>query len=223
MGLVIVLLPADFPAHPHPVWRFYDALPDPLGWALVLTGVLALRRTTALALDAVTWLGVLALVVSVPLWLPQVNHLLVPAYNPHTDVSGQWFVSLPQTLFGFALARAVSRAGQQARPRDTYLAGRFGVLSWGFAACAVLPVIAYGAPLDPLVTPTELLVGLVQVAFCYYLFAAHRRELLGGPGPRDWTAVARGEASSRPSRGSRRSRGSETTTEPPPEGDGSAR
>jgi len=39
MGLVIVLVPAYFPAHPHPAWAVYDAVRDPGGWALVVAGV----------------------------------------------------------------------------------------------------------------------------------------------------------------------------------------
>ena len=91
MGLVIVLVPANFPRDPHPEWRFYDALPDPLGWLLVLAGVWALSRASDLDLDVVRWLGVVAFVVSVPLWFPQVSHLLVPEYNPDITVSFQWF------------------------------------------------------------------------------------------------------------------------------------
>ena len=99
MGLVVVLVPANFPRDPHPEWRFYDALPDPLGWLLVLAGVWALTRASDLDLDMVRWLGVVAFVVSVPLWFPQVSHLLVPEHNPDITVSFQWFVALPQTLF----------------------------------------------------------------------------------------------------------------------------
>lgn len=188
MGLVIVLLPAYVPAHPHPVWALYDALPDPIGWVLVVLGVRALaqapERARGLDLDAVRWLAVLALVVSVPLWFPQVNHLLVPRYNPGLDFSGQWAASLPQSLFGLALARQIGRAGQWHEPRDSYVAGRFGVLTWGFAALVVLPAVAYGGGVAALVNPTLVLIGLVNIAFIFYLFAVQRRPWLGGPGPR---------------------------------------
>lgn len=185
MGLVIVLIPANFPAHPSPEWASYDALPDPIGWALVLAGVWVLGRRTSIDLALTKFLGAAALVVSVPLWFPQLNHLLVPAYNPGIDTSGQWFASLPQTLFGFVLATSIARAGQD--HGDRYLAGRFGVLRWGFAALIVLPAIVYGGHLTDLQTPTLVLVGVVNVAFVYYLFAGHRREPLGGPGPRHRT------------------------------------
>ena len=136
MGLVIVLVPAYFPRDPHPAWAFYDALPDPVGWLLVLVGVRALRGH--LDVDLLTWLAWVALVVSVPLWLPQVNHLLVPEYNSGIDVSFQWFLSLPQTVFSLVLARTIGRAAERQVPRDRFVAGRYGVLTWAFAALRVV-------------------------------------------------------------------------------------
>lgn len=191
MGLVIVLLPANFPANPHPAWDFYDALPDPIGWAMVVAGVWALGRSSQLELTAVKWLAVVALLTSVPLWFPQVNHLLVPQYNPDITVSGQWFLSLPQTLFGLVLARQIGRTAELETPRDTYVAGRFGVLTWGFAALVVLPAVAYGGGVVGLEDPTLLLIGLVNLVFIYYLFSSSRRVFLGGPGPRDWVGEIR--------------------------------
>lgn len=181
MGLVIVFLPAYFPHDPHPAWQVYDALPDPIGWLLVLAGVRALRRH--LDVDVATWLAWVALVVSVPLWFPQLNHLLAPEYNDSIDVSFQWFLSLPQTAFSLALARAIGREAELQQPRDRFVAGRYGVLTWAFAALIVLPVIAYGGAVDSLVNPTLIGIGLVNVVFAYYLFRVHRREWLGGPGP----------------------------------------
>jgi hypothetical protein len=181
MGLVIVLVPANFPHDPHPAWQFYDALPDPLGWLLVLAGLRGLRGH--LDVDVVTWLGWVAFVLSVPLWLPQVNHLLVPEYNGSIDVSFQWFLFLPQTVFSLALARTIGRRAELEQPRDTFVAGRYGVLTWAFAALIVLPAVAYGGGVDNLVNPTLIGIGLVNVVFVYYLFRVHRREWLGGPGP----------------------------------------
>lgn len=198
IGLVIVLIPADFPHDPHPAWKFYDALPDPVGWAFVVAGVWALARAARLELTTVRWLAVLALLVSIPLWFPQVNHALAPESHPGAGFSGQWFLSLPANVFGLALARQLGRAGELEQPRDHYVAGRFGVLTWGFAAVIVLPVVAYGGGITSLQTPTLLLIGLVNLVFCYYLFAAHRRRFLGGPGPRDWTAPKRGREAAGP-------------------------
>jgi len=181
MGLVIVLVPAYFPHDPHPAWQVYDALPDPIGWLLVITGVRALGAH--LDVDVVRWFAWAAFAVSIPLWLPQVNHLLVPEYNDSIEVSFQWFLALPQTLFGLALARTIGRQAELQEPRDRFVAGRYGVLTWAFAALVVLPVVAYGGGVDSLVDPTLVAIGLVNVAFVYYLFRVHRREWLGGPGP----------------------------------------
>lgn len=180
IGLVIVLVPAYFPRNPHPAWAFYDALPDPIGWGFVLVGVWALAEH--LDLDVVKWFAVVAFLVSVPLWFPQLNHLLAPEYNKHIEVSFQWFVSLPQTLFSLFLARAISQAGISAQPRDTLVAGRFGLLTWGFGALVVLPVVAYGGGVEQLQGPALIVIGLVNVVFVYYLFRVYRRTWLGGPG-----------------------------------------
>ena len=181
IGLVIVLVPANFPRNPHPAWEFYDALPDPVGWGFVLAGVWALAEF--LDVDAVKWFCVVAFLVSVPLWFPQLNHLLAPEYNKDIQVSFQWFISLPQTLFSLFLARTIGQAGVAEQPRDRLVAGRFGVLTWGFGALVVLPVVAYGGGVKELQGPTLIAIGLVNVVFVYYLFRVHRRTWLGGPGP----------------------------------------
>jgi hypothetical protein len=191
MGLVIVLVPANFPHDPHPAWQFYDALPDPIGWLLVIAGMRAL--SAHVDVDVARWLAWTAFAVSVPLWFPQVNHLRVPEYTDSIEVSFQWFLALPQTVFGLALARTIGRRAELEEPRDRFVAGRYGVLTWAFAALVVLPVVAYGGGVDGLVNPTLIGIGLVNAAFVYYLFRVHRREWLGGPGPleihpRDHTA-----------------------------------
>jgi hypothetical protein len=174
MGLVIVIGTALFPANPSPSWQRYDALPDPIGWTLVLLGVFALARLDD-AFDSTRWLAGLAAVVSVPMWFPQVQHRM--------DASDEWFASLPQILFCLLLARDIGLRGAERTPRDLYVAQRFGLLVWGFAAIGVLPVIALGGDV-PQLTSTMLLVStLVNVAFVYFLFRVHRREWLGGPGP----------------------------------------
>jgi hypothetical protein len=191
MGLVIVLVPANFPHDPHPAWQFYDALPDPIGWLLVIAGMRAL--SAHFYVELARWIAGTAFAVSVPLWFPLVNNLLVPENNDSIEVSFQWFLALPQTVFGLALARTIGRRAELEEPRDRFVAGRYGVLTWAFAALVVLPVVAYGGGVDGLVNPTLIGIGLVNAAFVYYLFRVHRREWLGGPGPleihpRDHTA-----------------------------------
>src|SRR3954452_24836620 len=114
MGLLIVFLPAYFPHDPNPARAFYDALPDPIGWLMVVAGVRLLR--VHLDVGLLTWLGWVSFAVSVPLWFPQVNHLLVPEYNHSIDVSFQWFLSLPQTVFSLLLARSIRRAAELQAP-----------------------------------------------------------------------------------------------------------
>lgn len=174
MGMVIVVAFAYLPADPQPEWEHYDVLVNPLGWVLVLLGVFALARSDE-SFDAARWLALVAALVSVPMWFPQVEHRL--------DGSGQWFVSIPQTVFCLLLAQAIGVLGTQQSPPDRYVAKRFGLLVWGFAVVAVLPVLALGGGLTALQTPTQLISTLVNVVFIYLLFRVHRREWLGGPGP----------------------------------------
>jgi hypothetical protein len=174
MGMVIVIGSAFFPPNPSPSWERYDALPDPLGWLLVLFGVFALARVDDTFASS-RWLAGVAAAVSVPMWFPQVQHQL--------DASGEWAVSLPQIAFCLFLAREIGMAAPLQQPPDGYIAKRFGLLVWGFAVVAVLPVIALGGNVTQLTNTTLLFSTLVNLAFVYFLFRVHRREWLGGPGP----------------------------------------
>jgi len=174
MGMVIVIGTAYFPPDPSPGWQKYDALPDPLGWLLVLWGVFALVRANKV-FDSTRWLALVAAAVSVPMWFPQVNHQL--------DASGGWFVSLPQIAFCLVLSREIGLLAARQEPVDDYAAKRFGLLVWGFGLVAVLPVLAIGGGVKQLETPTAVSATLVTLAFVYFLFRVHRREWLGGPGP----------------------------------------
>jgi hypothetical protein len=174
MGMVIVIGSAVFPANPSPSWEHYDALADPAGWLLVVLGMVALARADDAFVTA-RWLAVLAGVVSVPMWFPQLHH--------HLDASGEWFASLPQLAFCLALSREIGLLGARQTPADGYVAKRFGLMVWGFAVIAVLPVLALGGGLSTLESTTLLVSLVVNVAFVYLLFRVHRREWLGGPGP----------------------------------------
>jgi hypothetical protein len=174
MGMVIVIGSAYFPAYPSPSWERYDALPDPLGWLLVLFGVFALARADD-TFDGIRWMAVIAALVSVPMWFPQVHHQL--------DASGEWFASLPQLVFCLFLAREIGMLGAGQSPRDGHVAKRFGLLVWGFTLAGVLPVFALGGDLTELESPTLVVSALVNVGLVYFLFRVHRREWLGGPGP----------------------------------------
>ena len=174
MGMVIVIGTASFPANPTPSWERYDALPNPLGWVLVLLGVFALAKADK-TFDSSRWLALVAAAVSVPMWFPQVAHRL--------DASGEWFASLPQLVFCLFLAREIALAGASRKPADGYVAKRFGLLVWAFALAGVLPVLAIGGNVKQLEMPTLVVSSLASVAFVYLLFCVHRRGWLGGPGP----------------------------------------
>ncbi len=186
MGLVIVYIPASFEIS----GEWYDALPDPLGWVLVLAGMAALRRH--LDIDIAYWLAWVALLVSIPLWLPQVTDLLPSIPEDLTTqadldeavkaASIAWFLALPQSAMALMLVRRIGEEGVARRPRDVFVAGRFGVLTWGLIATIVLPPVAYGADVENLISPTLIGIGVVNLALIYYLFRVHRREWLGGPG-----------------------------------------
>jgi hypothetical protein len=187
MGMVIVIGSALFPPNPSPSWARYDALPDPIGWLLVIFGMVALTRVDD-HFDTSRWLAVLAGVVSVPMWFPQLHH--------HLDASGDWFASLPQIAFCLVLSREIGLLGAQQTPPDRYVAQRFGLLVWGFAVVGVLPVVAIGGRVTGLENTTLLFSTLVNVAFVYFLFRVHRREWLGGPGPLEIAPASRAEGSS---------------------------
>jgi len=174
MGMVFVAGYAPFPAHPHPHWRVYDGLADPVGWVLVILGVQALPRALR-GLDGVRWAAWTAGAVSLPLWVPQLNHRL--------SDSGAWAVSMTQTVFCLLLARAIAENALTHEPDDPYLPRRFGLLMWAFVVLVVLPPIAIGGDVTALDDVTVGAGFIVNLAFIYYLFRVHRRTWLGGAGP----------------------------------------
>ena len=176
MGLVIVLAPGYFEIAGQP----YDFLADWLGWMLVIAGMRMLREH--LDVDIAYWLAWVALVVSLVFWFPQITDLLPQVDEPvkGVDPSVAWFISLPQAAFSLFLVKAIGQAGIEQTPRDTFVAGRFGVLSWAFIGSIALPPVAYAAA-ENLIRPTLIGIGLINVALIYYLFRVHRRTWLGGP------------------------------------------
>jgi hypothetical protein len=187
MGLVVIFIPADFRIAGH----VYDALPDPLGWILVISGLTTLRRV--IDVDVAYWFAWVALLVSIPLWIPQLadqlpsipGRLTTPAELSEATKAASiaWALSLPQSVMSLLLARRIGETAVVQEPRDVFVAGRFGVVTWSLAAIIVLPPIAYGGDVANLIRPTLLGIGLVNVVLIYYLFRVHRRVWLGGPGP----------------------------------------
>jgi hypothetical protein len=151
MGLVIVLVDASFAGH--------DGVPDPLGWALVVMGLLPLRAR--IQSDGVLLvLAVLSLAVSLVVYPPQVGTRL--------DPSAGWALSLPQLAFTFVLCTAVASLVQD-------LARRLRPLRWAFAVGAVGPVLVFGGGLDVLIGPIALVVVAADVYLVYLLFRASAR------------------------------------------------
>ena len=176
MGLVFLAAPSGFQIGDY-VW---DALPDPIGWLLVLAGVAGLRgHLDVSTLVPLTWT---AFAVSIVQWIPPVFEQLLPA-DQVAEASIKWAFFLPQALFFLVLVRLIGTAGLEQEPRDRYVAGRFGVLLWAAGALILLPAIAFGTQNSDLVDPTLITIGLVPWVFIYYLFRVHRRTWLGGPGP----------------------------------------
>lgn len=203
MGLVLVVFPADFPAHPHPAWNYYDALPPPIGWLLVLSGIQALIRTTEIDLRATRTAAFVAFALSIPMWFPQINHYVVPQYNPGVSQSWQWLVALPSWAFGYFFSQAIGDTAMAREPRERGIAGWFGLLRWGFIAAAVMPAVVYGADLRSFDTTMHMIIGMVEIGLMVAMFTYHRRVWLGGPGPRVWVtpqerAAAKAEAHDEP-------------------------
>ena len=181
MGLIVVFGVALFPAHPQPGWAVYDALADPVGWVLVVLGTkdLAARHPQ---LGAAHWAAVLAAVVSVPMWFPQVNHLVTGA--------GAWGVQVPQDVACLLLCVGIGRLGAEQRPPDAYAAKRCGLLTWGFVAVLVMPALVEGGGLTQLARPADLVKIVVVLCALWCFFRVHRRAWLGGPGPLEVPATA---------------------------------
>ncbi len=150
MGLVIVLVDAFFGG--------WDGVPDPLGWLLVLAGVLALRDhldVRGLVAAAVT--SLLVALATYP-----------PAVGARLDDNTGWVASLPALAFAFVLCTALAE-------QDEPLAGRFRVVRWLVVALAAGPVIVLGAGVDVLREPLGTLSVATQAYLIFLVFAASRR------------------------------------------------
>lgn len=155
MGLVIVLV--SIPVHG------YDVLADPVGWALAVAGLLALRHRLpqgpALVVAA-TVAGVASLVV----YSPVVRHAL--------SASGAWALSLPQAVFLVLLTGSLAGL---LRPHDVRLSRRLDVLRWAFVALLVAPALVYGGHVAGLLVPVALVATLADAYLVYLLFAQSRK------------------------------------------------
>lgn len=185
MGLLIVFWTAPFAIGGY-AW---DGLPDPLGWALVLAGAHALHRHVAI--QPALWAGWVALLASIPQWVPPLFEALLPDEDVVAEASIRWAFFLPQAIFCVLLVRAIGQAAIEQQPRDSYVAGRFGVLTWATGAIVVLPPVAYGVDDQALIDAALVGIVLVGLVLCFYLFRVHRRTWLGGPGPLEVASATR--------------------------------
>ncbi|WP_346385801.1 hypothetical protein [Nocardioides sp.] len=165
MGLVIVVLTAKF--------NGYDALPDPLGWLLVLAGVHALPEPLAQRGTLLTLAG-LAGAVSVAVWIPSVTDALYDA-----DPSLGWAANLPQIGFTAVLCHALAvlatEAGDQ-RPARWLRVNRTFVIAVG-----LLPILVFGAGVESLEVTSYVLAGASVLMLIWLLFSYASRPWAGAP------------------------------------------
>ena len=152
MGLVIVLVDAFLGG--------YDAVADPVGWVLVIAGVLTLRAVVVEGWTPLVWLSGASLVASVVTYPPQVASSLDPAAG--------WALSLPQLAFTYALCGALA-------PLSGGLEGRFRALRWVFLAVALGPVLVLSGSVAVLRDPLAFAVVAANVYLVYLLFRASGR------------------------------------------------
>jgi hypothetical protein len=160
MGLVIVALSA-------PIAGGYDALPDPLGWLLVILGIRGLPPDLPRR-HAVGTLAWLAAAVSVPVWFPAVTDA---AFGTHPSLG--WALSLPQ--LGFAALLCHSLATSAAAAGDTRAASWLRLEMAAVVLAAVLPVVVFGAGVASLEVTMSSGAALVLLALIWLLFAYSAR------------------------------------------------
>ena len=151
----------------------YDLYADPAGWLLILLGVRRLPVTFPFR-DTLLWVGVLAGVVSVGLWLPQVGGRLDGA-----EPALAWAVNLPQfgwlALFCHAAATAATEGG------DSRATAWFRTLLVGAVAVIVLPVLVLGGGMTAMETAAGAAVLLTPLTLIVLLFAYASRPWGGVP------------------------------------------
>lgn len=153
MGLVIVAVAARVNGE-------YDVLPDPVGWLLVLQGLGQLPARLPHR-PALSTLGLLALLMSIMLWFPDLADGL-----ERTDESLLWAANLPQLVFVAVLCRALSQvaAAEPARARWLRTAAALTVLA------ALLPVVVLGAGATSLTDVMVVGAALVLLLVIVLLF-----------------------------------------------------
>ena len=163
LGLVIVALVVD--------GNGWDLLPDPIGWALVLLGTLALPREIHRR-DAMVIAAALALASAV-IWPPGVAERVAD-----TDESLSWALSLPQLAYLFLLADGLRRAARGAEEGSR--AAWFATAETLVVGAAVLPVLVFGAGADALAGIAVLCATLALVLLVVLTVTSARAPWAGG-------------------------------------------
>lgn len=155
MGFVVIVLVARLGE--------YDALPDPVGWLLVLLGVRALPPSVPHQSPLLA-LGALAGAVAAVLWLPALGDRLLAA-----DPALGWAVNLPQLCFTALLCHALGAAAAAASDRRAarWLRTTLSVL----VVVGLLPVLVFGAGFSTLETTSYVAAGAGAVLLIWLLFA----------------------------------------------------
>lgn len=165
MGLVIVVLVARFAG--------FDALPDPLGWLLVLWGVRRLPDPSVLVP-----LAVVAFVVACAVWFPSNQEVLA-----HSDPSLQWVANLPQVAFCVLLCRSLAALAVSAG--DTGSAAWLRTTMVLNLALAIAPVLAFASDSVDLLPALEAAAAGVVLLLIVVLFACGSRPWARGSVPAD--------------------------------------
>ena len=184
MGIVFLLLPVQFGAREarsggepilslgEPVTVFYDGLPNPIGWALVLWGLSALPAVFP-RLRSLIIGSLLALAVSIPLWLPSIQELSLA--NPELG----WAASLPQgvtlVLLCWSLAEAPAQPGLVSALPEPRRYPDFGLRAAAVALGAAIaaPPVIFGAGLEWVALPAGAAAGLGLLYLIWTLFRLH--------------------------------------------------
>lgn len=161
MGLVIVVVDSHLAG--------FDAVPDLVGWLLVVSGVVALRALLP------GWSSVLAS--AVVSGLVSVA-LLRPGWTAELPESTGWLLSLPQLVFSILLCGA---AAALAREPASDVAQRFRMLRVLFGVLVVAPALVYGGGVDALLVPVAVVTVLANVYLIYLLFRISRHAYVMAP------------------------------------------
>lgn len=152
MGLVVVLLTASV--------HGYDVLPDPIGWGLVLGGLVTLPVVQRQLLRT---LATVSLVVSVLIWFPPVRDALNV-----TDPSLAWAAGIPEVVTLIVLAHALAQAAGAAS--DQSARRWFKTTRTLLVIVLLIPPVVLGAGLDASVPVASVFSSLTLLLMILLLF-----------------------------------------------------